>query len=68
MPGVLTSTVSTYEFSLDQMKALIAADLECKVEDLHVEYVIREVGGDPMDRFPGVDQVVAVRVTRKHKP
>ena len=67
MPGILQSTVSTYEFTLDQMKALVAADLDCKVEDIDVEYVIREVGGDPLDRFPGHKQVTSVRVTRKHK-
>lgn len=63
--AVLKSKVSIYEFALEDMKKLIAADLEIPVAFIDVEYVIREVGGDPMDRFPGHDQVVGVRVTVK---
>lgn len=64
--GILKSKVSTYEFSLEDLKMLIAADLDVFSEDIEVEYVIREVGGDPMDNFPGVKTVTGVRVTLKH--
>ena len=65
MAGILKSKVLTYEFGLDEMKALIAQDLRVNVDRVTVEYVIQEVGGDPMDRFPGHKQVTGVRVTVK---
>jgi hypothetical protein len=66
MPGVLKSNVSTYEFSLEQMKQLISVDLGCSPTSLDVEFVIEEVGGDPMDRYPGTKTVTKVRVTQTH--
>lgn len=65
MAGILKSKVLTYEFDLDTMKKLIAEDLKVSVDRVTVEYVIQEVGGDPMDRFPGHKQVTGVRVTVK---
>ena len=67
MPGVLKSTVSTYEFTLEQLKQLISVDLGCSPTNLDVTYVIEEVGGDPMDRFPGTKTVTKIRVTQKHE-
>ena len=64
--GTLDSTVSTYKFSLDDMKELIAADLDVNVEDIQVEYIIQEVGGDPMDRYSGPKMVTGIRVTLNH--
>jgi hypothetical protein len=63
--AILKSKILTYEFGLDEMKALIASDLKVHVDRVSVEYVIQEVGGDPMDRFPGHKQVTGVRVTVK---
>jgi hypothetical protein len=65
MAGILKSKILTYEFGLDEMKALIAEDLKVNADRIDVTYVIQEVGGDPMDRFPGRDQVTKVRVTVK---
>lgn len=65
MAGILKSKVMTYEFALYEMKVLIAADLGVAVDRVDVEYVIQEVGGDPMDRFLGHKQVTGVRVTVK---
>ena len=65
MPGILKSEVSTYEFSLEQMKLLIAADLNVDPNRVTVTYVMQEVGGDPMDRFPGHKQVTRVEVSVK---
>ena len=62
MAGVLKSQVATYEFSLDDMRKLIAADLDRHEDQIEVTYVVEEVGADPMDRFPGVEQVTKVRV------
>jgi hypothetical protein len=63
--AILKSKVLTYEFGLDEMKALIASDLKVHVDRIDVTYVIQEVGGDHMDRFRGTDQVTKVRVTVK---
>ena len=65
MSGILKSKVSTYEFGLGEVKMMIAADLGRTVEEIEVEYVIQEVGGDPMDRWPGRQQVTKIRVTVK---
>jgi hypothetical protein len=67
MAGILKSSVQTYEFGLDQMKQLIAADLQVNPDCIDVRYVIQEVGGDPMDRFPGHNQVTKIEVTVKDK-
>lgn len=61
--GVLKSRVSTYEFSLVDIKQLICTDLNVSANSVTVDYIIQEVGGDPMDRFPGHKQVTGVRVT-----
>ena len=65
MPGILKSNVSTYEFTLDQMKFLIAADLKCDVKDIEVEFVSQDVSG-PMERSPRYEMKL-VRVSQKHK-
>lgn len=57
------STTVTYDVSLENIKAMIARDLEVDVHEVQVEYVIREVGGDYLDRYPGTKQVTSVRVT-----
>ncbi len=63
MAGILKSKVSTFEYDLRSMESLIAADLNVPVNTINVTYVIEEVGGDPMDRFRGRDEVTKIRVT-----
>jgi len=65
MPGILKSNISTYEFSLEQIKLLIAADLKCDVKDLDVQFVSQDVSG-PMERSPRYE-MKSVRVSQKHK-
>lgn len=60
--AILKSKTTRYEFSLDEMKKLIAQDMKVPVEAIHVNYVIQEVGGDPMDRYPGIDTVTKIEV------
>jgi hypothetical protein len=67
MTGILKSKVSSYEFGLDDIKELIARDLSVPTECVSVDYVIEEVGGDPMDRFLGVDKVTKIRVSVTNK-
>jgi len=59
----LTSSKETFEFSLEEIKKLITKDLEKDPEKISVNYVIQEVGGDPMDRYPGVKTVTKIQVT-----
>ncbi len=61
----LKSVHTTYEFTPDQLKLLIAADLKISPERVNVDYVISEVGGDPLDRYRGFDKVTKSRVTVK---
>lgn len=63
MAGVLKSKVSSYEFTPDDIKLLIAKDLEVDPAKVQVSYVIQEVGGDPMDRYRGTDTVTKIRVS-----
>lgn len=66
MVGILKAKKSEYEFSPDDIKTLIAQDLNVPVDTVTVDYVIQEVGGDPMDRFPGTDTVTKIRVSIRH--
>lgn len=61
----LKSVQTTYEFRLDQIKMLIALDLGVASDKVTVDYVIEEVGADPMDRYRGTDKVTKIRVTVK---
>lgn len=59
----LKSKTTEYSFSPAEIKKLIAKDLEADESKISVRYVIREVGGDPMDRFPGTPTVTSIDVT-----
>ena len=61
MPNLIAKK-TTYEFALEDMEKLIAAELNVQVSTVTVEYVIQEVGGDCMDRG-GYDKVTKIRVT-----
>lgn len=63
MAGILKTSKREYEFTLDNMVQLIAADLNVRPEQVTVDYVIGDTGpGDPMDRYPAPRGVVGVRV------
>lgn len=57
----------TYEFTPEDIKKLIAQELKIDPKKVDVQYRIEEVGGDPMDRYPGHDEVVAINVTVNDK-
>lgn len=63
MPIVAKSV--QYEYEPSEITTLIANALNVPAESIAVQFVIQEVGGDPMDRFPGRQQVTKVRVTVK---
>jgi len=56
---------TTYEFSPEQIKLLVALDLGVASERVSAHYVIQEVGGDPLDRYRGTDTVTKIRVVVK---
>ena len=64
----LTAVNTTYEFTPDDMQELVAEKLSVPKESVNVQYVIQEVGGDFMDRYPGTPTVTKIRVTVKSKP
>ena len=57
-----TAATKTFEVSLDEAVEMFAEAVGAPKEKVSVEYVIREVGGDQMDRFPGVNKVTAIRI------
>ena len=61
--GILKSKTEQYEFSPKDIVALIAADLGVELPKISVHYEIQEVGGDPLDRYPGTNTVTKIRVT-----
>lgn len=58
-------TVAKYQITPEQIKSLIAKDLEVNESRVDVKYVIREVGGDPLDRYPCTPTVTEISVTVK---
>lgn len=60
--GVLKSRKETYEFSLDEIKKMIASDLEVPEEKVSVSYVQTDVSNDRMDRYPQYE-VTSIKVT-----
>lgn len=63
MAGILVSKTATYEFEADDIRLLIAKDLGVSDDRVKVEYVIREVGSDLMDRYRGTNTVTGIKVT-----
>ena len=66
MAGILKTKVSTYEFDLDAIRDLIAADLEVDPRKVEVKYVIQNMGADCLDRNPGYPAVTKIQVTVSH--
>lgn len=62
--AILKSQSTEYEFSLEDMAKLVAADLGVDANSVSVSYVEGDTGaGDPMDRFPAPRGIVKIRVT-----
>lgn len=57
-----SKTTTTTEYPIEEFVQMISSQCFGNRE-IKVDFVIKEVGGDPMDRYPGVDTVVAVRIT-----
>ncbi len=62
MAKMMASTM-TYEFTLDNVRTMIAENLLVPPEKIKVEYVMGDIGlGDPLDRCPAPRGVVKIRV------
>jgi hypothetical protein len=59
----LKSTRQMYELHPDQLIELFADKLNVDKERVTVDFVIEEIGGDPLDRYPGTDTVTKIKVT-----
>lgn len=59
----LVSKKTTYELTPEDIKNLIADSLREDSKNVEVHFVIEEVGGDPLDRYRGTDQVTKINVT-----
>lgn len=53
----------TYRYNPEEIKKLIADHHKVDMKKVKVIYNIQEVGGDPLDRYPGVDTVTSISVT-----
>lgn len=49
--ATLTASSLTYKFSLDEMKKLIAKDLNLAEEDISVRYIVRDTSNDEFGRY-----------------
>lgn len=59
----LKAKKTEYTFTPDDIKNLIAENLKVPESSVHVHFRIQEVGADPMDRFPGTNEVTEINVT-----
>jgi hypothetical protein len=61
------SIETTYTLSPADLKSVIANDLKVSSDNLSINFVIQEVGGDPMDRYPGRNEVTKIVITYTEK-
>ena len=63
----LTPQIKKTEYTLtpEEVSKIIAEKLGLPENETNVRFVIREVGGDFMDRFPGSPTVVEISVTHE---
>jgi hypothetical protein len=57
-----TKTTTVVDYPVDEFKSLLKEKI-FEGKEVKVEFVIQEVGADPMDRFPGHNEVTRVRVS-----
>lgn len=62
-----TSTINRFEIVPDTLKKLIAQDLGLDESSITIQFCIEEVGGDPLDRYPGTNTVTKIVVTETKK-
>ena len=65
MASILKSKVSTYEFKPDDIKKLIAADLQLPLDQIEVEFKVQDMGGDSYGST-SYYQCTKIIVTVKH--
>lgn len=63
----LKAQTTTYEFTPDDIKLLIADNLKVDPKQVSVHFKLTEVGYDCMDRGTGRKEVTSIDVTVKEK-
>lgn len=61
--SLLNPNKKVLEVAPEQLVKLIAQDLQVPEDKVEVNYIIAEVGGDPMDRYRGTPQVTKIQIT-----
>lgn len=61
--SILKAKTTKYEFSPDEIKKLIAQDMNIPEVAITINFRIQEVNGDVLDRYRGVDTVTKIEVT-----
>lgn len=62
-----TKTTTVVDYPISEFRALIREKI-FEGREIQVDFIIQEVGGDPMDRYPGRDEVTRVRVSFSENP
>jgi hypothetical protein len=64
----MIKTTTTVEYPVGEFKSMVAELMFAGKRNIKVEFLIQEVGGDPLDRFPGHNEVTKVRVSYEGTP
>jgi hypothetical protein len=67
MPTIKTTTTTTIEYPVKEFIELLK-EKAFPGKNVTVKFVIEEVGGDIMDRYPGHDEVTKVRIQIDETP
>lgn len=61
-----SKTTTTVSYTVEEFNKIINEVFDNR--GVSVRYVIQEVGGDPLDRFPGTNQVTKIEITYEGTP
>lgn len=56
------TTTTTVDYPVTEINRIIGEKM-FPGREIKIEYLISEVGGDPLDRFPGRNEVTNVRIS-----
>ena len=62
-----TTKKTTIEYPVSEFIELLMDQIGMNSSDVSVRFIIQEVGGDYLDRYPGQPQVVAVEICYEEK-
>ena len=62
-----TTKKTTIEYPVNEFIELLKDKIGMNHAEVSVKFIIQEVGGDCLDRWPGQQQVVAVQISYEEK-